>query len=242
MKKKIFKIIYCVICSIIILISSIVIDFSVSKITGNEPLLAIKKHNKKEQYYEYYGVFYKMWICTAEENNYKVGSYKDEAIVCPKLIKFNKDGSYTNFNNLKITKEEYELIKNYYNYDLINSWTKRNEIEEAVFLSKEVDEKKFITKEGYYVEYNGKNYMIAIFNEFIKIGSEYYWKKATDNLEYHYCVKYNDDKTKYLFSKFNGNTCDGNFKELEFSSKWCETIREDNKIEIFKNIYDESCL
>lgn len=241
MKKKGARIAYYIVCLIIIITSVFVIDYSVAKMSGSGPLFAIKKYDDKEQYYEYSGVFYKMWICSAEEKNYKVGKYSDVPPICPKLIKFNEDGSYTNINNLKITKEEYALIKNYYFYETINNWTKISEIEEAVSLSREVDEKNFTTKEGYYTEYNGTNYMIAIFDEFKELNGEYAWRKGINNIDYHYCVKYNEDKTKYLFSKYNGSTCDGNFKELKFSNKWCDTVREKETNDYFKTLYNEKC-
>lgn len=239
--KKGLRISLYIIFGVIFLTSMLVIDYSVAKITGNAPIVAIKKENTREQYTLYTGIFYKMWICTAEENNYKVGSLKSNPIICPKKIEFFNN-VYTTFNNIKITQKNYAMISDYYTYDLMNEWTSEEELNTALFISEESHSKKFATKEGYYTSYNNENYMIAMFEDFVEDSDgKWSWKVMEDDISYHYCIKYNDDKTKYMISKYTGDTCQGDFAELTYSDEWCALASENKVSDIIKSEATEHC-
>lgn len=121
MKKNIFVIIT---LSIIILI--IILDFMNVKFNNKHPLIAIKFENKEQQKVVYNALFYKVIICTAEENNYLITSYfyKENENLCPKKynIKF-KNGYFINKNNIKIEKDLFQKLQEFYSYEEINNMT-----------------------------------------------------------------------------------------------------------------------
>ena len=219
--------------SIILFASALVIDYSVSKIYGRRPVFAIKHVNDKEQYTVYNGLFYKMWICNNEINNFRMGKEDKDAPVCHKIIILDENNEFINSNNIKITQKEYTILNPYYTYDLINEFATEEEVNNALLIAKEIHEKDFTTKEGYTVIHNKQKLNIAIFKEFVETQNGIFeWRRALDNEEYHYCFKYNSDQTEYLFSKYNNGTCEEDFKELVYPENWCQLLKE-NKISSF---------
>ena len=68
---------------IVVLIISVLIvaDYLNAKYNATRPLIAIKSVKDNEQMIIYYGIFFKTYQCTAEENNYTTLSYFEKEIL-----------------------------------------------------------------------------------------------------------------------------------------------------------------
>src|SRR5574344_951832 len=99
--RKVKKTILLVFGGIVFLMLLSYIDYWVAYKNGNAPVLSIKKEYKDKQMETYRGLFYTMWVCTAEEDNYGFDKMPDG---CPLKLEFT-DEYYTNTYGIKISKE-----------------------------------------------------------------------------------------------------------------------------------------
>lgn len=241
MKKGIAITLY-IIFGIIITISILTIDYSVAKLYGNRPIFATKKVYEREQYTTYTGILYKMWICNANEDAYKVGKKDDTPPPCPMAVIFDQNGNFITDNNITLNEKDYAMISRYYTYQLINNWKTEKELEDALYISEGLYKTEFATKEGYDITYKNVKYNIAIFHDFIlKDNGKYKWEMMETNKDFHYCMKFDNVNNVYLFSKFSGNSCEGDFEKLEVPKKLCETIEKSTVSDVVKYSYDRVC-
>ena len=132
----------------LIIIFCIFIDYDYAKRKGQKPFFTIKvRNNVKNQYNEYLGFFYRTYECYAEENNFIFSGLKVKKISCPIAITFNKDGYFKNSNNIMISKDQYEVIKNLYS-NYINEFKTNEELENAYFLAYEYQSKSYVVEKG----------------------------------------------------------------------------------------------
>lgn len=122
MKK--FCLLFCSIIITLIIISFI--DYKLALNNKTKPLFSIKENIQEDQVEIYYGLFYKLYKCLAEDEHYISTSifsnYKKN--ICPKSFKLNfENGYYINKNNIRIEKENFEHLKNFYSIDEINNMT-----------------------------------------------------------------------------------------------------------------------
>lgn len=241
MKKGITITLY-IIFAIIIIISALTIDYSVAKLYGNRLIFATKKVYEREQYTTYTGILYKMWICNANLDAYKIGKKDDTPPPCPMVVIFDENGNFITDNNITLTEKEYSMISRYYTYELINNWKTRKELEDALYISEELYKTEFATKDGYDITYKNEKYNIAIFYDFILTDNgKYKWEMMENNLDFQYCMKFDTIKNENLFSKFSGTSCEGSFEKIEVSKKLCETIENSIISDAAKYSYDKVC-
>lgn len=116
-----------IIISVLILSCLIVTDYLNAKYSETKPLIAIKYVNDEQQMIIYYGLFFKTYQCTAEENHYVTVSYFSKIDIntfCPKSIKIKfEDGYFITSKNVKITKEQLEYLTQFYRAEEIDQMT-----------------------------------------------------------------------------------------------------------------------
>lgn len=235
--KKGVRILLYVVFIIIILTSLVVIDYSTSKLYGRVPILVIKKEDKEKQYIKYSGIFYTMWVCTAEENNYSI----NQEPMCPKRIDFN-NGIYTSDKNIEITIRDYKILQDYFSFTDINEFETRDDLIRALEIAGELHETTFTTKEGYTTTHEGEEYMIAMFQRLTLDSSGTFSYGINENdLSGHYCIKQNDTKTRYLISRYDGTKCTEEFKELELSQEWCNKAGKYRYHDSIRTQYETFC-
>ena len=105
----------------------IVADYLNAKYNATRPLIAIKSVKDNEQMFIYYGLFFKTYQCTAEENNYTTLSYfekRDLKTFCPKSFKIKfENGYFVTSKNVKITKEQLEYLTQFHKAEEIDQMT-----------------------------------------------------------------------------------------------------------------------
>ena len=129
MKRKLIIILICFISIFLI----VFIDYSVAKSNKNKPLFSIKKVNEDEQVEVYYGLFYKSYKCLSDEEIYVTKNIFSNINnnFCPKKYTIDfKNGYYINNNNVKISKEDYEKLNQFYSVDRIIDMTE-DDLKEA---------------------------------------------------------------------------------------------------------------
>lgn len=215
------------------------IEFYYAKKDKRIPILAIKKENKKNQYYEYNALFYKVYKCYS--NDVYLKSKKDEAPSCPRLIIFDKNNNYVTNSNVSISKMQYQLLLTYVpSYTSIEDMTEE-EINNIVYVlynmgllkHKEVDYNNKINLGGKIVEVHAF-YNFKVMDSY----GNYSWNPEYSNKDYYKCMM--TENGKELFSSYKDGKCEGEFKNLYLDSKWCILAKDMNNAEI-KDAYQKYC-
>lgn len=130
MKRKLIITLTCFVSIFII----VFVDYSIAKYKKNKPLFSIKEIDTDKQMETYSGLFYKIYTCTADNGIYETKSIfsKVNYNFCPKEYKIEfKYGYYTNNMNTKISKENYEQLKQFYSNEQIVNMTE-NDLNDAL--------------------------------------------------------------------------------------------------------------
>ena len=134
-----------IVFSIIVLMFAIAfIDYSIAKSNKTKPIFSIKKVNTEKQIEIYSGLFYKIYTCTADDGIYEVKSIfsKVSDNFCPKEYKIEfKNGYFINNKNIKISKDDYTKLIQFYSIEKIINMTEI-ELKDAL---DEIDNLKPIT-------------------------------------------------------------------------------------------------
>lgn len=132
MKKKLL---FLIIAILLLIVTIILIDYFNAKYNETKPLIAIKSNNEEQQMIIYYGIFFKTYQCTAEEDHYVTVSYFskiDTSTFCPKSIKIKfEDGYFINSKNVKIEESQFKILKQFYSTSEIDQMTS-DELDQAI--------------------------------------------------------------------------------------------------------------
>lgn len=240
------KIILILSAIIILLIGFYFFDYiRVTKYDKN-PIIALKEENNDQQFTLYKAIFYKVWVCHYKDENdkivRKIGSYHDEDPDCTKAINFT-DGYYKNPYNVKISLKDYQTIMNIYDINTISSWKTNEDLDNALYVVNELEKSFFSIKDNSTFTYNNEIVNIAIFFDLVQNPEDkeiYTWQAMNDDPNYYYCIKQDITSKKYLFTKYENNTCNSVWSFKNFTPKWCELVKdEDNSI--IKEYADANC-
>ncbi len=208
------------------------------------PIIAIKEKDDENQFTVYKAFFYKVWTCDYKDKSgnevFVVGSYNDYPPECNKSINFN-DGSYTNPNGITLYAKDYQTIASVYDVDTINAWDSDEDLENALFITNELEKKFFVLKENSAFTYLNDIVNVAIFFD---LGQNedgiYLWQAMTGDNSYYYCVKL-DSNNKYLFSKYENETCNGVWNYNAFTEKWCDLALKEKDNSTVRQFADANC-
>lgn len=207
---KIKKILFIVIIVLLVITGALYIDFFFCKQRETHPRIAIKeKINDNEVVYK--AVFYKVWYCKTTKK-YTLGGWGDVDAICPSDYEYD-EGIYTNGAGLKITEHDLELIKNYYDNEIIETFNDESQVKDAVYVSetyKHLDYKKAVNEEG--IDLYAGRYQLVTMPEFVlNDKNKYEWKQSKD----YYCLD-NDN-----YAEYKDGEC-GAFKPLVYDEEWCK--------------------
>lgn len=220
------KIILITFGTIVVLLILCYVDYWVAYKNGNRPIMSIKKEYNNQQLETYKGLFYTMWKCTAEEENYGFGKVPS----CP--LKIEYDGDYfTNANGIKISKEDTSMLILSFGGN-INTFKTKSEIDNALLVSKEFWGSSWEYKDSTLIEKDGYKAGVAAFKKFVKDEKgEYSWVAQKEDPEYLKCVTRSSDGKQLLFSEYKKGTCVGEWNKHKFSEEYCDLV-------LNKNIHD----
>ncbi len=139
--KKVLTIVFSIVALIFIII---LIDYSIARLNKTKPIFSIKKEDTEKQIKIYSGMFYKIYTCTADDGIYEVKSIfsKVSDNFCPKEYKIEfKNGYFINNKNIKISKDDYTKLIQFYSIEKIINMTE-SELKDAL---DEIDNLKPIT-------------------------------------------------------------------------------------------------
>ena len=202
----------------LLIIFCIFIDYDYAKRKGQKPFFTIKvRNNVKNQYNEYLGFFYRTYECYAEENNFIFSGLKVKKISCPIAIKFNKDGYFKNANNIMISKDQYEVIRNLYS-NYINEFKTNEELENAYFLAYEYQSKSYVVENGSAFISDDVTYSKVHFNVY-KDGK---WQidESKD-----YCIGLGQKNKINIYNYENGRCT--TMVDLTPTEKFCKLLKKD---------------
>ena len=228
MNKKLMIIISTSFLIIISLATTTMIEFYYAKKLDRMPIFSLKSEDKVKQYQKYTSFFYNVYKCYSGYTTVQPLN-KDEPY-CPRVIKYDKDGYYSNINGLKISKKEYQMILNTSNtMNEIEAWTTKSQIEDSLIVAEEFERGIHKTEER-----NGLK--IAIFREFVIINDygDYDWVYQNNNKDYYKCVE-NDN-----FKEYKGGSCIGDWQMLKPTEKWC-SLAKNTTINKIKDLYNSKC-
>jgi len=210
------------------------------------PIIALKEENTSKQFTVYKALFYKVWVCTYKDENKKmvrtIGSYNDEDPICTKAISFT-DGYYKNPYNVKISLKDYQTMMAIYDIDDIDTWQTNDDLNNALYVVNELEKSFFTIKDNSTFTYNNEIVNIAIFFDLVQNSEDneiYTWQVMTNDESYYYCIKQDSVSKKYLFAKYQNNTCNSIWSFKNFTDKWCELVKSESN-SIIKEYADANC-
>lgn len=222
--KKITKIMFIIFIILLSFGLATYIDYYIVKTKNTTPKIAIKK-DVNDNLVVYNAFMYRIWFCKSS-GKYTLGDYKDSDAVCFSKDSYDKDGNYISEVNVLISKENLELLSEYYNSEEINKMS-QTDIDDSVLLLKEYGRKIYKvldTEEANEIK-SKLDYDIVIFPKYKLIDNKYEW--IYEENEY-YCMKDNE------FALYENEKCNA-FTKLSISQKACEIYNRgvlNNKVNI----------
>ena len=206
------------------------IGFYYAKDNGRVPILSIKKENVAKQYTKYSTLLYDVYKCYSGKH-YATGKRKEP--VCDRIIKY-KDGYYTNYNGLKISKKDYQTIYDVsHKFDEIENFTTSKEVENAVFVATEYE--KNLSKIFRTEKVRKEIVNIRVFKDLIETEyGDYSWGYMTDDSSYYKC------ESNGLYKDYINGDCVGEWKELAYSEEWCTLAKSSFNLDI-RDTYNKYC-
>lgn len=192
------------------------IDYFLVKTKGSFPKIAIKKVDKDKHVTIYNAVLYKVWYCE-DENKILIGGYGDPDNQCSNPLIY-KDGYYINESNVKISKQDYDILisEGIYTNDMINIMLNNKEVNDAVYVANNYMLHKYEIVE------EEKNYLLVVFPELKEKKNNYIWVYP-ENEDSYYCLFKKDGREYY--SKYENGKCSNEEKLLEYDQKWCSLYK-----------------
>lgn len=228
MKK--LKIILLILMGTVVLFSAAAyIDYFVVVKRTTYPKIALKEQIN-EDLLVYNSVFYKVWYCKLNDT-YTIGNYHDKDAICSNTLKYDKEGNYTNAQNVKIANENMKLISNFYSYESIGNMSSED-VENAIYVSENAYKVKFkyaLDSTGDKQETHSGHYLVDFPKFEINKKDDYEWKYEKN----YYCMNENYEIADYIEEE-----C-GEFRKIELDKKWCELYKLSNLSEI--NIVSDIC-
>jgi len=223
------KIVIFVSILVVIFAAVVYIDYFLVKNKGYLPKISIKQEDSVKQSTIYKSFFYKVIKCNVD-NSIIISNYNTDDDVCPRDVKY-VDGFFTNSSGLKISKKNYILMSylNIYTFNNIDKMTTNQEVTDAVYVSYNYGNNKYIIKENSEFEHDGEEVKLAVFQNFDE--SDYSFKIDESIKEKIKCTKKNDDDI-YVFSDYDleNKTCKGEFKKITMDKKWCDLYKNSTLI------------
>lgn len=206
------------------------IEFYYAKDSGKMPLISIKSENVSKQYYKYSSILFNAYKCYS--GKYYAMSKRKEP-TCNRIITY-KDGYYTNYNGLKISKKDYQTIYDVSNmFDEIENFKTNKEVENALIVANEYEKNlsKIIRTEKIRREIVN----IRVFKDLFESEyGDYSWVYMTDDASYYKCENNN------LYKDYVNGDCIGEWKELTYSDTWCALAKDSYNLDI-RDTYNKYC-
>lgn len=217
--KKIKGILFILFIFLLVIASSIYIDYFIVRSRNTTPKIALKK-NLDDNLIVYNAVFYRVWYCKTN-NKYTIGNYDDLDAICPK--KYNYDnGEYVNSKGITITKKDLSLISEIYNSSVIELIEDKETLNDYVEVALGYGKIKYKNLKVNNVDVkssDGNN--IIVFPEYNENeDGEYEW---IYNEEVKYCLKNNQ------IAPYVNNKC-GKYTSIKMKQKWCETYKKSSDL------------
>lgn len=231
---------FCITIAIVVLIFSIVtfitastIEYYFAKSTYRIPVLALKSESVSKQYTIYRGVFYKVYKCYSDL--IVVKSLKDEPPYCLRIVRYTDDGYYINYNGLKISKKDLQLIfDKSITFKEIDNLTTKDQVKDYVYIADQYQ--RNVHKVYETTKEKDGILSIDVFQEFVQINNygDYEWRYQFNNPKYYKCFK------NGMYKEYENETCTGEWKELKYSEKWCK-LAKNNSISSIQEAYKNNC-
>lgn len=230
------KILITVMCFFLIIISSgtiSMIEFYYAKSDNKMPLFSLKTENEQYQYIKYSSLLYNVYNCYS--GKVFILSKREKAPLCNRIIKYNKEGFYTNIKGYKILKNKYQMIYNISKtFNEIENIESDQELESAIILAEDYERLMHIPIETLYI--NNEEISIETFKEFVQVNKygDYEWAFQINDSKYYKCIKNN------LYKNYKDGMCYGEWKKFELDEQWC-SLAKISLVENIKNTYNKYC-
>ncbi len=238
MKRKILTVVMIIVFFIVMISSLSVVEFYYAKKTERIPLIALRREDKVNQYFEYNALFYRVYKCYSDEVS--IRSYKESLPSCPRLIMFDNNGEYTTPSGVSISKRNYQMLLTVNGYKEIDKFNEE-EYKNALFVAEEYGRSIHVqAAENNKIVIDEETVNVEVFREFVitDVYGNYKWVPQYNNKEYYKCAKV--ENGIFLFSDYNDGKCSSNWATHNFGSKWCSLAKDSNKEEI-KLAAEEFC-
>ena len=217
--RNLFVYAFAVFCFLVVLVSTIIIDFSSGLRNNTVPYFTIKTRDEYKQVTIYKGLFYKVWQCDNGNTELSYGRLGSNINYC-EIIPTYKQGYFTNPNKIKMTESQVSVIKKYYFDNYIYFKTKK-EVTDAYELSKKLNNVWWIKKEQTEIINNDESVELAIFGKTVlKDGVETFEIQYND-LSYYKCAKKVNNVN--IFSKYYPatNSCGTTWETVTLDESAC---------------------
>lgn len=218
--KKIKKVVVVLIAVLILLSAVIYIDYFVVVKRTSYPKISIKKEID-ENLSVYNAILYRVWYCKLN-NTYTIGNYSDKDAICTNALKYDKDGNYTNANDVKISAENMKLISAFYSYETIGNMSSQD-VEDALYVIKNAHKVKYkySTDDSGTTQETHSGYQLIIFPKYEIKNNDVKWNYSEDEV---YCI--NENKEISLYNVEEEECFD--FEPIGIDKKWCNLYQKSN--------------
>ena len=217
--KKIKKIMIILIAVLVLFSAVVYIDYFVVVKRTSYPKISLKKQ-LDENLIVYNAILYRVWYCELNDT-YTIGNYKDKDAICTNTLKYDKNGNYTNANDVKISAENMKLISAFYSYELIGNMS-AEDVEDALY----VIENAYKVKYKYTTDETGSNqethsgYELIVFPKYEIKNNDVKWVYQEEV----YCI--NDKNEISIYNEEDEECFD--FKPIGIDKKWCDLYKKSN--------------
>lgn len=221
-----------ILSAVLVLLSAIIyIDYFIVVTRTSYPKISLKKE-LDENLSVYNAILYRVWYCKLNDT-YTIGDYSDKDAICTNTLKYDKDGNYTNANDVKISANNMKLISAFYSYETIGNMTS-DEVEDALYVIKNAYKAKYkyLTDESGSKQETHSGYELIIFPKYEIKNNEVKWTYIEEEV---YCI--NENKEIALYNEEEEECFD--FESLGIDKKWCELYKKSNLKD--SNISNELC-
>ena len=218
--KKMKKVVIILIAALVLLSAIIYIDYFVVVNRTSYPKISIKKE-LDENLSVYNAVLYRVWYCKLNDT-YTIGDYSDKDAICSNTLKYDKDGNYTNANDVKISAENMKLISAFYSYETIGNMSSKD-VEDAIYVINNAHKVKYkySTDENGTVQETHSGYKLIMFPKYEIKNNNVKWSYSEAEI---YCI--NDMKEIALYNEDEEECFD--FKSIGIDKRWCNVYQKSN--------------
>lgn len=216
--KKLKLISLILLVAVVLFSAAVYIDYFVVTRRTTYPKIALKKE-LSDDLLVYNSVFYRVWYCKINKT-YTIGNYSDMDAICSNTLKYDKNGDYTNANDVKIESNNMKLISSFYSYEAIGIMSS-DEVEDAIYVANNAYKVKFkylLDSDGDKVETHSGYNLIQFPKYELNNKDEYEWVYSKD----YYCLDGNGQIAPY-----QDEEC-GSFVSIGIDSRWCNLYKSTN--------------